>query len=114
MSSSILGLINALTSTGTDIWGAKMQSNASRDAAALQDKYLREALEYQKQQDALTRAQYLEERNRQWGLEDADRTRLIQRQDARDTRLAPYRAYGANSLASLLTGPAPQFTRRDA
>lgn len=82
----------------TGLVGAKMQSNAARDAAALNDQYLREALDFEKEQAAY-------DRSRQAGLDEQERTRY----SGRETRMAPYVQAGGNSAdrqAQLLGLPA--------
>lgn len=96
MSDSLLSLIGGLTSGGLGLAGAKMQTNANDRAAELQAKSAADALAYAKEVEARDRAQYLEERGRQWGLEDARRGRL-----------APFQANGAKAyqtLSNLLLG----------
>lgn len=96
-SPSLIGLLGTGINAATGLVGAHMQSTAAdrgaRDAAAANAAALAEM----QREDALNRAQYLEERGRTWKL-----------QDEREARLAPFRASGArsyNTLSSLLTLP---------
>lgn len=87
--------------------GNQIQSGANDRATEIQDRYLRDALAYQQEQDRLAREQYEREYTRRIGIEDGDRTRRIGFEDARERRLAPYRdiaqhANGYRTLAGLL------------
>lgn len=54
--SLVSSLIPTIASVGGNLLGSWMQSNASTDAAKIQDAYLREALGYEKERDAYDRA----------------------------------------------------------
>jgi hypothetical protein len=101
-------LIGGGIDAATGLIGAGMQSSAAVKAAALQQQYNQQALEFMKQQDARDFAEYLKERERGWQHQDEDRALERTRFDAREGRMTPYRdlgAQGARNLASLLTLP---------
>jgi len=84
---------------GGQLLGGYMQHRANSQAADDQLAYLREALAEERRRDERQQAQYLEERGRLWS-----------REDARDSRLAPFRAnagQGYRTLSSLLA-PQPE------
>lgn len=108
--SRILGGYAPLLSTGigvgADLIGARMQTNASRDAAELQDKYLREALAYEKEKDAY-------ERQRQAEQTQYDRTWKEGQYSDIVSRMQPYITAGGNAadrqarLLGLPSSPSP-------
>lgn len=100
---------------GGQLVGGYLQNRALNKAGELQANATRESLEFLKAQDARDFAEYLKERDRQWGHENEDRVRAeemrqlqLLREREREARLAPFRdgaAQGYKSLASLLTLP---------
>lgn len=89
-----MGAIGAGAMTGASIYGAKRTAGAYTEGGDLEAQAAREALAWEKEQEAFERAQYLEEYKRE--------TRLF---DERRARLAPYEQFGEQGrrrLASLL------------
>lgn len=99
-----IGLGTALAggaSAGAMVYGAHKQSSAQNKAAKIEDQYAREALAFEKERDAYQRRQYEEERARNWGIENEDRSRRIVEEDARRGRLAPFQQFGAGGVSAL-------------
>lgn len=92
--------------------GLSMQNRANNRAADIASQYNTQALDFLKSQDARDFAEYLKERDRNWGLQDVDRARAeemrqlqLQREREREGRLAPFRQgaeRGYQTLSSLL------------
>lgn len=93
--------IAGIAAGGATVYGATKQAGAAKRAGDLQSRAADRALEYEKQQDAIKNAQYLEERGRSWRNEDEDRMLSRARYDAREERLSPYRDLGSQSVATL-------------
>lgn len=117
-----IGLLSSGIGAGTNLIGAKMQTNANNRALAMQNASNADSLAFLKEQDARDHAEYLAERQRLWGNEDVDRARaeegrqlLLKREGEREGRLTPFREGAANGykqLSSLLTMPPEGITYR--
>jgi hypothetical protein len=101
-SSWLTPLLTTGIGAGTNLLGGKMQNTANREAAELNDKYLRDALEVEKEKEAYDRAQAVEQRDYGRRIEEG-------RFAGRESRMAPYVQAGGNSAdrqAQLLGLPA--------
>ena len=111
MEFGLSSLIGSLIQGGTSLLGGAMQSNAMGNAAEIQARANAEAQARLLAQVERENAQYLEERAREWGIDDTARSRQYGREDARNTRLQPYwnnNAQGYRTLSGLLMGPSSQ------
>ena len=72
-SSITAAIIAGAAAGGAGVAAAKMQANAAKRAGAITQQSTSQAYDYEREQDALERAQYQEERERTWRLEDQDR-----------------------------------------
>lgn len=103
---------SAVTNLAGNVIGAGLQSRGTNRAADLASLYNTQALDFLKSQDARDFAEYLKERDRNWGLQDQDRGRAEEmrqlamlRDREREGRLVPFRqnaAQGYETLSSLL------------
>lgn len=106
-------LIAAGTAAGATIYGAHSQQSAQREASRIDSGAAREALDYQKEQDAYERQRSEEERD--YGRGKYEEDTLYDRGQYADYlgRLDPYRAAGTGALTRLSShfgGSSPSMT----
>lgn len=85
-------LLGTGINTATSLYGAHQANQANERATEAQLQANREALEEARRQWELEQQQYLEERARNWGIEDSDRTRRMGFENERRARLTPWQS----------------------